>query len=298
MSRTVIQLTAVATSALFGGTLLSALFGTLWLGSGYYALARDERFAHPLHDLLSAGGPGGIALGLLGTALMIAMQLYTVRKAMTRTQWLGPLSAWLRFHIACGVMGPLFILLHGGLTFPRGLIALGFWCMVLVALSGGFGRYVFSFFPRTARGRMVEYGAALEQIADLKAELVERTAEARGDSIAQAVELATDLEMEVESVGDLLRLRAEIRRRRKLVDSCLHEADLDRKTRVSARQILYSQLEMKQGLKSWQVAGRLLRYWHLFHRPLAGAMYTIIALHVASAVIFGGSLSQLPRLWE
>jgi hypothetical protein len=39
----------------------------------------------------------------------------------------------------------------------------------------------------------------------------------------------------------------------------------------------------------------MFRYWHLFHRPLASAMYVIVALHVLFAVLIGGSLSHLAQ---
>ncbi len=165
-------------------------------------------------------------------------------------------------------------------------------------MSGTFGRYVFSFFPRTASGRVLRYASALEEIADLKAELVERTAADRSESIAKAVALATDFEMDPMGLADLVRLRREVRRRRRHIDLHLQATGLDRASRAGARDLLHAQLRMKSGLASWQVAGRLLRYWHLFHRPLAGAMYAVIVIHVTVAVLFGGSLYRLPELWR
>jgi hypothetical protein len=292
------RLASTVVSGLFVGALLVIAAGALWLGWDYYPLPRDERSGHELHALLQAGGALGVGLGVAGTALMVAMLLYSLRKAWTRADWMGSLAGWLRFHIVCGVMGPIFIVLHGGLVWPRGLIALGFWCMVLVGVSGVFGRYVYSFFPRTAGGRVLQYEGALDRLADLRAELVASTASARGDAVGQAVELVTGFEQKADGVLDLLRLGREARRRQRAVDRRLAEAELEPDARRRARRLLADQLRMKRGLEGWQVAGRLLRYWHLFHRPLAGAMYVIVALHVAVAIIFGGSLTRLPGLWR
>ena len=57
------------------------------------------------------------------------------------------------------------------------------------------------------------------------------------------------------------------------------------------------QLALVRGMEASVVARRLLRYWHLFHRPLAGAMYVIVVVHIAGAVLFGGSLSQVAALF-
>ncbi|MCP4869731.1 MAG: hypothetical protein GY898_13545 [Proteobacteria bacterium] len=181
-------------------------------------------------------------LGLVGTALMVAMLVYTLRKVLVRARWLGPTSAWLHFHIVCGVGGPLCILLHSGLlVWPRGLIAVGFWCMVAVALSGGFGRYVYGLLPRASGGRELCWDAAQARLADLREVLV----------LGSPAEIDTAAE---------------------------------------------EKLRLERALKISGLARRLFRYWHLFHRPIAGAMYVIVALHVASAVLFGGSLAQLAQL--
>ena len=42
----------------------------------------------------------------------------------------------------------------------------------------------------------------------------------------------------------------------------------------------------KRNLEAMRVSKRLFRWWHLFHNPLALAMYLIASLHVLEAVLF------------
>jgi len=298
MTNALRRLTATSVTALFGGSIVVILGATLWLGRTYYVLPRHERPLHELHGLMAPGGSLGVGLGLLGTGLMVAMLLYTVRKALPRWKWLGAPSGWLRFHVICGIGGPAAIVLHGGLYWPEGLVAVAFWCMVAVALSGVFGRYVYALLPRAASGRALALVDAQAALSRLRGELVASTAGADPAALTDAIAAVSDFERPVRGIWDLLVLQAELRRRRRLVDVCLSEAGLPKASWLAARTALGEQLQLKRALEGRRVAGRLMRYWHLFHRPLAGAMYVIVLLHVASAVLLGGSLQQLAMLWE
>lgn len=279
----------------FGAALAAGLAAVLAAGWGYYRLDALGREAHPLHGALASGAGGGVALGLLGTALMLAMLAYSLRKRFSPSSWLGPVPLWLRFHVICGVAGPLFIALHGGLRWPTGLIAVGFWCMVLVALSGVFGRYVYGFLPRVHGGRALAWDEAMASLADQRAALVGATAGSRTHAVGEAMSLARDLELEASTLFDLARLDREVRRRRRRARALLAGAELPASSRAAALALVDDQLRLKRGLEAARVAYRMFRYWHLFHRPLASAMYVIVALHVLFAVLIGGSLSHLAQ---
>ncbi len=281
---------------LFAVALVAASVLGFVAGLPFYVLGDTARDESELRSIFSAGGTAGVGFGLLGTGLMVAMLLYTLRKWLLRWSFLGDVGHWLRFHIICGVMGPVFILLHTSFHWPRGLIAVGFWCMVLVAASGVFGRYVYGWFPRLAGGRAMAWNDAQERLADLRAELVVATACARGDRIGQAVSLVQDLDMEAHSVHDLMRLNRELLRRRAKMRSLLKEAELPTDVNRRASAMLAEQLRLKGGLESMRVASRMFRYWHLFHRPLAAAMYLIVAFHILGAVLFGGAFAPLYAL--
>ncbi len=286
----------VTVTGAFAGAIAVLTVLTLWIGREYYLLDRAARAEHELHDTLAAGGMWGVFLGFAGTALMLAMLLYTLRKKMPRATWLGSMSGWLLFHILCGIGGPIFILLHVGFAWPTGLVAIAFWCMVLVAASGAFGRWVYGLLPRSD-GQMLDRAGTRSELADLHARLVAQTADVDAAELGEVVAEIRELEASARTiVGLLAAQRAHQRRRRRIRPVLEQLTELPRSQRAEARALLEAQLSLVRGLEASIVARRLLRYWHLFHRPLAGAMYVIVAVHVAGAVLFGGSLQRLSEL--
>lgn len=268
----------------------------IW-GFGYYSLDRAEREVHPLHVILAPGAGGGVLLGMMGIGLMVAMLAYSIRKRFATVKWLGPQSLWLVFHLICGVAGPGFILLHTGLQWPSGLVAIGFWCMILVAGSGIFGRYVYGFLPRLESGRAMAWTDGMARLATLRGELVAATAGSHSHAIGEAVAQVRDLENRADSIPGLFRLDREVRQRRATIRALLSSADLDAPARTKVEGALDEQLKLKRSLEASRVAYRMFRYWHLFHRPLASAMYSIVAVHVFVALVFGDSLGHVIALF-
>ena len=85
----------------------------------------------------------GYDLGLVGGLMMLALLLYPLRKHWGRLHNFGSLRAWFLVHLAFGIGGPLLILFHSGFRLHSFNASVAFWCMVMVALSGGMGRYVY-----------------------------------------------------------------------------------------------------------------------------------------------------------
>ncbi|MFT4626242.1 MAG: hypothetical protein ACI8PZ_004919 [Myxococcota bacterium] len=287
---------ADAWNATLATSLVLGAVAMLWLGAGYYATPVDLRPDHAQHALLASGNGGGVLLGVLGTGLMLVMLLYSLRRWLVRVSWLGRIEKWLSFHIVCGIMGPVYILLHAGFKLPTGLIAVGFWCMIAVAASGVFGRYIYGFLPRMTNGNAVAVDEALGRLTDLRAELVAATADSRSHAVGEAVQTIRDLDAHAERLSDLWVLRRQVVAVRSNVRRLLAEAELDPIVHSIATRALEDQLRLRQGLGASRVALRMFRYWHLFHRPLASAMYVIVAVHVLLAVLFGDSLGRVAAL--
>lgn len=278
---------------LYFAVLVAGAAAVLAFGLGYYTTPEAERLTHPLHDVLRPGATGGLWLGVLGTSLMLAMLSYSVRKLLLRWTFLGSPAHWLHFHIICGIMGPTFILLHTSFQVPDGLIGIGFWCMVLVALSGSFGRYVYGHFPRTAAGRSQDLEEAREALVQLRADVVAASPGASGESIGAAVALARDLDQQAHTIRQWLALDIEVRRRRDLIPVHLARAGLPPQAQRQVGHRLTEQLLAKRDLEAWSVTAKLFQWWHLFHEPLAKAMYIIVTLHILEAFVFGGAMQRL-----
>ncbi|MEQ1568952.1 MAG: hypothetical protein ABMA64_25160 [Myxococcota bacterium] len=265
----------------------------LGFGAPYYLSPGSAHPAHPLDTYYGSGRPIGLLLGIVGASLMVVLLMYSVRKWVPFLGFLGSSQFWMRFHLVCGLLGPAYILLHAELKPPSGFVAIGFWCMVLVALSGFFGRYLFGYFPQTAADMKLDLETSHRRIGELKAQLVAETRDAKGAKLSGAVALAGDLRFEPRTLGELMVLDADVRRRTELVKILLFRAGLPADVRKRAEKLLVAQLQLRRTMAGYDVARRLLRYWNLFHQPLALAMYLIMIVHILNAVIFGGSVKVL-----
>jgi hypothetical protein len=281
----------------FAGILAGVALVVLIAGLPYYLTPPMQRPDHGLDTWFASGSQLGLYLGILGTALMLFVLLYSVRKWLPIPSFFGSNPFWMRFHQVCGVLGPVFIVLHAELRLPSGFIGVGFWCMVLVGLSGFFGRYRFGYFPATATDARLELQDAMARLTELREQLVADTRDRDTDHVAQAVALVREFELDPESLGQLVVLDAEIRRRRDLIRILLRKAKLSPEITRRAERDLLEQLDIRRRLAGYDVARRLLRFWSLLHQPLAFAMYGIALIHILNAILFGGAIPTLMG-WE
>lgn len=278
----------------FGVGLLGVALLVVLVGLPYWLTPTGLRPDHSLHPWFGSGSIVGLLVGIVGTGLMTVLLLYSVRKWIPFLEFMGTSQFWMRFHMLCGLLGPLFILVHGGLKLPSGFIGIGFWCMVLVAVSGFFGRYLFGYFPATAAGLRLDLEAEQRRLADLRARLVAETQDAGvSEQVGTAMRLARDVYFEPRSLGELVVLDADVRRRADLIRIMLHRAGLPSDARVRAERTLLQQLATRRNMAGFEVARKFLRYWNLFHQPLALAMYLIVIVHILNAFLFGGVIPTL-----
>ncbi|MEQ1569791.1 MAG: hypothetical protein ABMA64_29415 [Myxococcota bacterium] len=279
--------------ASFGGILFGVSLVILIVGLPYYLTPLDARPDHTLDPWFSSGSPLGLYLGIVGTGLMLFVLLYSARKWLPLPAFFGTSQFWMRFHQICGVLGPVFIVLHAELRLPYGFIGVGFWCMVLVAASGFFGRYLFGYFPASATDRKLNLQDAMQRLTELREQLVADTRDSDSNCVADAVALARDFDLEPQTIGELVVLDTEIRRRREMIRALLHRAGLTGEAYQRAEGTLLEQLSLRRSMAGFDAARRLLRFWNLLHQPLAFAMYAIVLLHILNAVFFGGVIATL-----
>ena len=257
------------------------------LGSDYYLTPMVERPRHPDYWQLKPGGARGLAYGIAGASMMVVMLLYTVRKRLAWLRRLGSLRAWLDFHIFCGVVGPLLVVLHSSFK-VHGLVALSFWSMVVVALSGIVGRYLYVQFPRRRSGD--ELGLAEAQaLSERLAERLRGEFRISVDSLAELDRLAlagTEREKGLLALLlrlplDGLRLRWRLRRYRRSLGGGSRRLFGELLATVRQRALL------ERRIRLWERLQRLFHYWHVLHKPFAVIMYLFMIVHVAVALATG-----------
>jgi hypothetical protein len=103
-----------------------------------------------------AGDDFGYWLGVAGGSMMLILLTYPLRKHFAFTRNWGKVKWWFVAHMFLGVGGPLIILLHS--TFRIGSLNAGvaFYSMIIVALSGVVGRFIYARVNRGLHGEKVE----------------------------------------------------------------------------------------------------------------------------------------------
>jgi hypothetical protein len=86
----------------------------------------------------------GYWFGIVGGSMMLLLLLYPMRKRLQcMSKWLT-VKFWFRLHMVFGVLGPVLIMMHSSYHIGslNGQVAL--YSMLLVAISGLFGRYFYT----------------------------------------------------------------------------------------------------------------------------------------------------------
>lgn len=258
-------------------------------GAPYYMSPLGERPHHDMHGALKPGGIWGHGLGIIGTTMVLLLLLYSLRKRQKLGLRFGPLSRWLDVHILFGVIGPLLITLHTAMKFS-GIVSISYFSMVLVALSGVFGRYVYMQIPRDVRGHAMGVDQVRTRVQEIRESLGERLTPDALSGVQRFVgEVDPDNAMAgaalVRAVRNDLTRPWRVRRLRRFLSAGKGEVP-----ERELRQIVKLAREQSMLIRRMAIMDsmtRTLHYWHVFHKPFAYIMIGIMLLHVGVAVSFG-----------
>lgn len=259
-------------------------------GFSFYTTPYDKRPRHEGYGSLRPAGARGHAFGIIGTAMMIFMLFYSLRKRTRVFGTFGRLNHWLDVHIYFGVMGPILVILHTSFK-VQGLVKVSFWSMIAVALSGVFGRYLYLQIPRDVQGESLS-------LQDLHSMSDQLTARLRDDSRLSGQQLASiekDLSSPLKEAGgitsslwaillDDLKRPLRMHRVKKKYSS---ELDISPAVRNEIFDILLKKTMLTRRILFLNRVQQLFHYWHVFHKPFAVIMYIIMIVHVAVAVWLG-----------
>jgi len=254
----------------------------------YYLQAVADRPHSELHAAMKPGGLWGHGMGIVGSTMMVLMLFYSARKRrLPGFRW-GSLSRWLDIHIYFGVMGPLLVTLHTAMKF-HGLVSISYFSMLVVAFSGVFGRYIYMQIPRDPRGHARSLEDVQKRVGEINKIVVE---EYRAPQhIVDILSAFTAPPAKGSGIGAVFRsvfgdVTTRIRGRRLRREIKRHggipHGEVGRLVALAREQLV---LQRKITFLDSMTA--TLHYWHVFHRPFAYVMLTIMVIHVGVAVAFG-----------
>jgi len=261
-------------------------------GLSYYGTPVSERPHLPAHQALKPGGVWGHGYGVIGSAMILLLFLYSGRKKRLPGLRSGRLRRWLDVHIFFGVMGPLLITLHTAMKF-HGIVSISYFSMAAVALSGVFGRYVYMQIPKDVRGDTI----SLEQLQRRDAEISETiraTLHAPEDVHERIMAVLKDNPSQpslskpaaiVTAIADDIALPFRMRRLRRYIRARGRNVPSDTLNEVVSlareKALLKRRITLLNAMKS------MFHYWHVIHKPFAYIMVIIMFVHIVVTVSFG-----------
>ena len=266
-----------------GLTVAGCVAWVLWAGLDYYLTPLGERPHHDDFRSLRPAGRVGHGLGIVGSLMIIALLLYSVRKRARFMRRWGDLSVWLRYHIFLGVAGPVLITLHTSFKVD-GLVAVSYWSMIAVALSGVFGRYLYQQIPRNVLGEELDSGEMEASNESILVELSEN--HGVGDPQVDALEQLAlgPLENRPAPVALLVLPVVNFTLARQLQSWLV---GFLRETDDEARSLARNWVLQARRLHLFHLIRDLFHWWHVFHKPFAFIMILIMVVHVAVALALG-----------
>jgi hypothetical protein len=274
-----------------------------WTGIGALCLLLVV-FAFLIHRGPSpyrAGDEIGYNMGLAGGLIMLSLLLYPLRKRVRFMGRLGPMRYWFRYHMVAGVVGPLLILFHS--TFRLGSMngEVAFFAMILVAVSGLVGRFLYRHIHRGMYGQHLTMKEAEEDLKscaeDLRTifgeypEILQRLSAFRAFAFAELHGLLPRLHRFLTLKLRGRRLSRAVREQlRRAMRKAKREQRLTRPQRIltyrlakeKANAYVEAVCEASQ-LSSWE---RLFSMWHMIHVPFLYLLVVSGIVHVVAVHMY------------
>ncbi|MEN8178812.1 MAG: transcriptional regulator [Pseudomonadota bacterium] len=259
------------------GLLITTFF------AGFVVFLLYVAFINRSEAVWTAENGWGYGFGVVGGSMMLLLLLYPLSKhwrAMTRHL---SVKFWFRLHMVFGVLGPVLILMHSSyrLGSMNGRVAL--FCMLIVAISGLFGRYFYTRIHHGLYGRKATFESLRADSKELNSklgplfELKPKAKELLRDHETRALALPTGLLGSAVHWASTRMRAARLYRTvmRSLNSKLLSAAKLKgwerekvRRKQLLMHEILVAHNKLIRQMLELHFYERLFAIWHLMHLPL------------------------------
>jgi hypothetical protein len=262
-------------------------------GYQYYRLPIEQRVFSAQHIYLKPSGLIGHGLGIIGSFMMIlGVAIYMIRKRTRSLVNFGYLKYWLELHIFLCTLGPVLVLYHTAFKFG-GIVAVSFWSMVAVVLSGVIGRFIYVQIPRTIQGQEVSVGELNEISGDLTYMLRKKYSIYRiEDRVIDRLETffaVGKYSDKSASVNLLILIKEYFTMKMKLwkLKRQLYSNGVKGKHLKEIVKIIKSRIILNRRIGMLRSMQKLFKYWHVVHLPFAITMFVIMLIHIGVTITFG-----------
>ncbi len=269
-------------------TLIVVAFISGWI---YYSSPLVERPHLEMHTTLKPGGLMGHGYGIVGSAMILLLFLYSLRKRQTFGIRWGKTSKWLSIHILFGIVGPLLVTLHTAFKF-NGIVSIGYFSMLAVMFSGIFGRYIYIQIPRGAHGAELEL-SDIRNASDMLETILKDTyglSEASLQmisSFSETVDATKNAGVKAMFAIAINDLKRPFRFRRLKKQIMADTPDIPPKAIAEAMKLSQRKALLERRRAYLDTFVKLFHYWHVIHKPFAYIMVAVMVIHVFVTVLFG-----------
>ena len=269
-------------------------------GFNYYILSQSARALSSKHALLKPSGTVGLRLGMIAFALFLIVYIYPLRKFWPWLGRQGNARHWLDFHVLMGITAPVLVTFHSAFKFS-GLAGVAFWIMVIVALSGVVGRYIYAQVPRRmnfaevslkeAKELSEKLGEQLRSLGILSPKDVESLIRLPSANEFEQMSLLTALWkmllFDIEFPFRVWRLRQKMlwshRKALSLVGlRRTQNAKLENAVATAREQIV-----LAKKILFLSKSREMLHLWHMIHRPFSYSFALLASIHVILMLMLG-----------
>ena len=274
--------------------IAAGLLSTLVIGihgAGYYTTPLEDRPFHPQYISLKPTGLLGQGYGIIGSLMItVGAILYSSRKRWRALANLGRIKNWLEFHIFLCLLGPILVVYHT--TFKiGGLVAVSFWSMAAVVLSGVIGRYFYVQIPKGIHGNELS-----SQDLVTENERIAETLRKQFGFDADLLKLIDSAALPSKPVADMGLMEVitffvinDLTRRSRLhtLFETLERRGLQAQMLSRIRVMASRRIMLTRRIAFLQQFKKIFHYWHVVHLPFSIVMFVILSIHVGVAIAFG-----------
>ena len=247
-------------------------------------------WTHRESNYLTAETGTGYVLGIIGGSLMLILLLYPISKRVTLfTRWI-PIRYWFGVHMWFGIFGPTMILFHSNFQLGSTNSTVALFCMLLVAISGLIGRYIYTHIHHGLYGTRISLNELKQNTQNDHTELL--TMLNHNEKLNEHI-----TKMEVKAlkpysnfIGDLLNviylgLNAK-RLKLKIINSLKKSTN---KSSIEKKEIINSvnhyTLALRQ-MAAFKLYEQLFSLWHILHLPLFIMMIITAVIHIFAVHLY------------
>ena len=264
----------------------------IWLrNNDYYLSSLEDRPFHQRYETLKPSGTESHGYGVVGTAMIVVgVATYSTRKRVRTFANAGGIKYFLEFHIFLCLLGPVLVLYHTTFKFG-GLVAVAFWSMTAVVLSGFIGRYLYQHIPKNIQGNELSM-KELEAESDRLSDFLRTEYHLPADVLALFDDIGLHRSDIVDAgllkllwymiQGDLSRVQ-----RMQKVRAILHQYSIDIHSSKGILRVANDRIILRQRILLLEKIRQLFHYWHVVHLPFSLVMFAILVIHIGVAVAFG-----------